>query len=57
MWYWIGATIVLLIVLEEGLYYLFNRLAFNKKPKKQINDTPEEESASTKRRRFRRQKH
>ncbi|WP_155982735.1 hypothetical protein [Paucisalibacillus sp. EB02] len=57
MWYWIAAIIVILIIVEEGLYFLFNRLAFNKQPKKQLNDTPEEESASPKRRRFRRQKH
>ncbi|WP_156914255.1 hypothetical protein [Paucisalibacillus globulus] len=57
MWYWIGAIIVLLIVLEEGLYFLFNRLAFNNKTKNQVNNTPEEESTSTKQRRFRRQKH
>jgi hypothetical protein len=54
MWYWIVSIIIILIVLEEGLYFLFNRLAFNKQPKKQLNDTPEEESALPKRRLFRR---
>jgi hypothetical protein len=54
MWFWIIFIIILLIVLEEGLYYLSNRLAFNKQPKEQVNDNVEENPTARKRRRLRR---
>ncbi|MEN2466094.1 hypothetical protein [Ornithinibacillus sp. FSL M8-0202] len=54
MWFWIILIIVLLIVLEEGLYFLSNRLAFTKQPKEQLNDNPEENVTARIRRRFRR---
>ncbi|GGA85331.1 hypothetical protein [Ornithinibacillus halotolerans] len=54
MLYWIIFGIVLLIILEEGLYYLFNRLAFNKQPKEQLDNTPVETENTRKQRRLRR---
>ncbi|MEN2767828.1 hypothetical protein [Ornithinibacillus xuwenensis] len=35
MWFWIVLIIVILIFLEEGLYYLSNHLAFRKQAKDQ----------------------
>ncbi|MFS0671811.1 hypothetical protein [Ornithinibacillus sp. 179-J 7C1 HS] len=54
LWFWIIFIIILLIVLEEGLYYLSNWLAFDKEPKEQLHDNVEEKSAARQRRLFRR---
>jgi hypothetical protein len=51
MWYWIIITVILLIAIEEGLYYASNRIAFNNKGK-ELEGT-EETSKSRKRRRLR----
>lgn len=43
MVFWIILIVILLIVLEEGLYYLFNRIAFNSQPKEQFDNKQNED--------------
>ncbi|WP_010093879.1 hypothetical protein [Ornithinibacillus scapharcae] len=56
MVFWIILIVILLIVLEEGLYYLSNRFAFDSQPKEQLDDNQVEKKPSRIRSLFQRRK-